>query len=193
MNQIGNAGILLISGFALVMVASFAGPPRLFQAADSQAQLQLIEAYPTRWLLSNMFFALAGLTTAAGLILFTVFNQARSPAPLNWLAALAYALGTIFWIIFLANRIQDPAQLFENYSFSPFTIALFGLLISGLLLYGIVFLQAGYPGWLGYGTVGLVALMGLLAVVMPATFFKYFPPQFLYFFTLAAGIVLIRQ
>ncbi len=193
MNQSGVAGVLLISGFALVMIASFAGPPRLFQAADSQAQLQIIEAYRTRWLLSNVFFALAGLATAVGLILFAVFNHGKSPAPISWLAGLSYALGTLFWIIFLANRIQDPAQLFENYSFSPFTIALFGLLITGLVLFGIVLLQAGYPGWLGYGTVGLVALIGLLAAVMPGTFFKYFPPQFLYFFTLAAGIVLIRQ
>lgn len=193
MDQIGVAGILLIGGFGLVMIASFAGPPRLFQEADNQVQLEIIEEYPSRWLLSNVFFALAGLVTATGLVLFTASNQGQGSALVSWLAALAYTLGTLLWIIFLANRLKDPAQLFDNYSFSPFTIALFGLLIIGLLLYGIVILQAGYPGWLGYGMAGLAAVIGLVAVVVPGTFFQWFPPQTLYFFTLAAGIVLIRQ
>jgi hypothetical protein len=193
MEQISVAGMLLISGFLLVMAASFAGPPRLYQEANSQEQLQLIEEYPNRWLASNVLFALAGLATAVGLILFTFSSQGEGSALISWLAALAYALGTLFWIFFLANRFQDPAQLFENYSFSPFTVALFGLLIIGLLLYGIAFLQAGYPGWLGYGTAGLVTVIGLLAVVIPGTFFKWFPPQTLYFFTLAAGIALLIQ
>lgn len=190
MDQINLAGILLVSGFVLVMIASFSGPPRLYQQADSQAQLQIIRDHPSRWLFSNALFGLAGLLTAAGLILFTATSQNSLT---SWLAALAYALGTILWIVFLVKRIQDPAQLFENYAFSPFTFALFGLLIIGLLLSGVVYIQADYPAWLGYGTTALVTLIALVAVVIPATFFKWFPPQILYLFTLAAGIVLVGR
>lgn len=192
MNQPNLSGFLLIGGFVLVLLASIASPPRLYQEPDSGQRLQSIEDHQTRWITSNLLFGLAGLATAAGLILFSIYLQNEVSPWLNWLAALTYALGTTAWIIFLVQRAIDPAQLFEDYTFSPFTIALLGLLLCGLLLYGILYLQAGYPGWLGFGTAGLTVLIGLLAIVFPDRFFASFPPQALYLFTLAAGIVFLR-
>lgn len=193
MDQLKLAGILLVAGFALIIIASFVGPPRLFQEPDSQKRLAIIETYQLLWVASNALFALAALTTAAGLILFSVFVGDEVNLMLNRLAALTYALGTAAWVIFLYNRTINPAQLFENYSFSPLTIALTVLLLTGLLLYGIVYLQAGYPGWLGISTAALTVLIGALALVTPDRFFASFPPQALYLFTLAAGIVFLRQ
>ena len=138
-------------------------------------------------------FVLGGLATVARLILFTIYVQGEVNSLLNWLAALSYSLGTVLWIIFLYNRTINPAQLFEDYVFTPSTIALIGLLLGGLLLYGIVFIQADYPGWLGFGTVGLSVLIGAPALIFPGRFFASFPPQVLYLFTLAAGIVFLRQ
>lgn len=193
MNQLNLPGYLLIAGFVVVLLATFAGPPGLFQEPDSEKRLEIIETYQSRWVASNVLFVLGGLATAAGLILFTIYAQGEVNSLLNWLAALSYSLGTVLWIIFLYNRTVNPAQLFEDYAFTPGTIALIGLLIGGLLLYGIVYIQAGYPGWLGFGTVGLTVLIGALALFFPSRFFASFPPQVLYLFTLAAGIVFLRQ
>jgi hypothetical protein len=193
MDQLNLAGILTIAGFLLIILASIAGPPRLYQEPDVQKQIEILEDHSTRWVISNIMFGLGGVVTAAGLILFSILVQGQVNTILNWLAALCYSLGTLLWILFLYNRTVNPSQLFENYSFSPSTIALIGLLLSSLLLYGIVYIQAGYPGWLGFGTISLTVLIGILALVFPARFFASFPPQILYFFTLAAGIVFLRN
>lgn len=112
---------------------------------------------------------------------------------LIWLTVTAYILGAIVWAIFMFQRTVDPASLFTSYAFSPLTIALVGLSVIGLLLYGILFLQAGYPSWLGVGTIAGMALIGGAALLFPAQFFASFPPQVFYLFTLVAGIVIWRQ
>lgn len=193
MIQSNLSGYLLIVGFVLVLLATFVGPPRLYQESDSQQRLEIIETHQGRWLLSNVLFGLGALATAVGLILFSLNVGGEVSSVMNWSATLAYALGTVLWLLFLFNRTIDPAQLFEDYAFTPGTIALIGLLLVGLLLYGIVYLQAGYAAWLGFSTVGLTVLIGALALLFPNRFFASFPPQTLYFFTLAAGIVFLRQ
>ncbi|MDX1614606.1 MAG: hypothetical protein R3300_09875 [Candidatus Promineifilaceae bacterium] len=193
MNQLDVAGIGLITGFILTILATVAGPPRLYQESDSQIRLKLIRDYSARWLASNMLFGLGGLATAAGLILFSLYVRGEVSSTINWLAALGYGLSTVLWLVFLYNRQVNPAQLFEEYTFSPFTVALFGLMLIGLLLYGAVYIQVGYPGWLGVGTVGVTALIGALALLFPRGFFASFPPQILYMLTLAAGIVFLGR
>lgn len=193
MDQLNLAGVLLIAGFGLIILASIASPPRLYQESDSKKRVEIIETHQSLWMASNVLFGLAALATVAGLILFSISVQGEVNSLLNWLAALSYGLGTALWIIFLYNRTVNPAELFGDYDFTAGTYALIGLLLGGLLLYGIVYIQAGYPGWLSFGTVGLTVLIGVLALVFPSRFFASFPPQVLYLFTLAAGIVFLWQ
>lgn len=186
-------GILLIAGFALVIFASIASPPRLYQESDSSVRLQIVKRHMRIWITSNVLFVVASVSTTAGLILFSTHVSGPVNAIPNWLAAGAYSLGSVAWILFLYRRTVDPAQLFESYRFSYFTAVMIGLLVFGLLLYGIVLIQAGYPGWLGYGSVGLMALIGAFALIRPARFFASFPPQIIYLLTLAAGIVMLSD
>ena len=193
MNQPAFSGLLLILGFVLIIVASIASPPRLYQESDSRVRLEIIKEHNTRWTTSNVLFALASLVTAAGLILFSYFVREDVNPLLNWLAILAFSLGALAWTIFLYQRQVDPSQLFEDYTFSPLTIALISLALLGLLLYGVIFVQAGYPAWLGYGTVGLTVIIGILAIIFQDQFYANFPPQVFYLITLAAGIVMLRR
>jgi len=193
MDQEQLAGYLLIAGFVSVLVASFVGPPKLYQEPESETRLALIADHPTRWAASNLFFALGGLVTAAGLALFSLQLRGSVSTWLIGLGATAYILGTIVWAIFMVQRTINPASLFTSYAFSPLTVALLGLTVIGLLLYGVIFLQAGYPGWLGVGMIAGMTLIGGPALFFPAQFFKSFPPQILYLFTLIAGIVMLRQ
>lgn len=193
MSQQQLAGLLLVAGFVFVLLASFVGPPRLYQERESETRLEIIANHPTRWATSNLFFALGGLVTAGGLALFALQLRGSVSSWLLGLAAAAYILGAIVWAIFMYQRTVDPASLFTSYAFSPLTVALVVLSVTGLLLYGIIFLKAGYPGWLGVGTIAGMALIGGAALLFPAQFFASFPPQVFYLFTFVAGIVIWRQ
>jgi hypothetical protein len=180
-------------GFLLVIAGSVVSPPRLYQETDIQIRLEIVEDHMARWTASNVLLGMAGLVTAVGLILFSYYVRADVNSLLNWTALLAYSLGALAWIIFLSQRQVDPAQLFEDYTFSPLAIGLISLMLLGLLLYGVIFIQSGYPGWLGYGTVGLTAIIGILAIIFQDRFFANFPPQVFYLITLVAGIVMLRR
>jgi hypothetical protein len=193
MNNLQVAGIALIAGFVLILVATFVGPPRLYQEPDSDTRMQIIADYPTRWAVSNLLFALGGLTTAAGLMLNSLQFRGSVSGWLIGPSTGVYILGAVLWAIFMYQRTVYPASLFTSYAFSPLTIALFGLMVIGLLFYGIIFLQVDYPSWLGIMTIAGMALIGGAALIFPRQFFESFPPQLLYFFTLAAGIVILRQ
>ena len=67
MNNEQLPAILLILGFVSVLVASVVGPPRLYQEPDVNRQLELIEEHQGTWIISNVFFGLAGVVTAVGL------------------------------------------------------------------------------------------------------------------------------
>ncbi|HEX6306408.1 MAG TPA: hypothetical protein VFZ76_19565 [Anaerolineales bacterium] len=193
MNQGQLAGFLLIAGFVSILIASMVGPPRLYQEPESETRLQIIANHPTRWAAANLFFALGGLVTAGGLTFFSLGLRGSVNMWLVGLSAVAYILGAIIWAAFMYQRTVNPASLFTSYAFSPLTVALLGLIVIGLLLYGVVFLQAGYPGWLGIGMIAGMALIGGAALLFPTRFFEAFPPQVLYLFTLIAGIVMLRK
>lgn len=193
MNQAQIGGLLLVAGFIFILAASLVGPPRLYQEPDVNRQLELIAGHSTAWIASNVFFGLAGLITAAGLALFAMHLRGSENA---WLAAAGagvYLLGAIVYAIFLYRRTIEPAALFANYAFSPLTVVLLGSLVIGLLLFGVFFLRTGYPVWLGVGTTVGMVLIGGAAFFFPAQFFQFFPPQALFLFTLAAGIVMLRR
>lgn len=193
MNQAQIGGLFLVAGFIFILAASFVGPPRLYQEPDVNRQLELIAGHSTAWIASNVFFGLAGLVTAGGLALFALHLRGSENAWQAGTGAAAYALGAVVYAIFLYRRTVDPAALFANYAFSPLTVVLLSSLVIGLLLFGVVFLQAGYPGWLGWGVIVGMVLIGGAALFFPAQFFQSFPPQALYLFTLAAGIVMLRR
>jgi hypothetical protein len=193
MSQQQLPAILLILGFVLILAASTVGPPKLYQEPDIEKQLENIGNHTTSWTVSNLFYALAGFVTAGGLIIFSLQLRGSGSFWLAGAGSAAYILGAVAYTIFLYRRTVDPAALFTNYTFSPLTVVLLGSMVIGLLLYGVAFLQAGYPGWLGVGMIAGMVLIGGAALVFPAQFFKSFPPQVLYLFTLIAGIVLLLK
>ena len=195
MTQSQLSAIFLIAGFVFILAASTVGPPRLYQKPDVAVQLELIANHQTTWALSNLFYALAGVATALGLAIFSI-HLLKNDDVTSWLViagAAAYVLGVAAYAIFLYRRTVDPAALFTNYAFTPLTAVFLGAIVTGLLLYGVAYLQAGYPGWLGITTIAGTVLIGGAALIFPVRFFASFPPQLLFLFTLAAGIVILRQ
>jgi hypothetical protein len=193
MNTQQLPAILLILGFVLILVATIIQPPGLYQEDDSNRRLELIASHSTRWITSNLFYALAALVTAGGLTLFSLQLRGNNNMWLAGAGSAAYLLGAIIYAIFLYRRTIDPAAIFMDYKFSPLTAILLGSLVIGLLLYGVTFLQVGYPHWLGMSLIAGMLLIGGAALFFPAQFYKTFPVQALYLFTLVTGIVMLRQ
>jgi hypothetical protein len=187
------SAVLLIIGFVLVIIASVAGPQSLYREPDVNKQLQIVADHGTAWLLSNLFFGLAAVVTAVGLVLFALHQRAGGGGALAAAGAGAYILGAAAFAFFLYRRAVDPASLFTNYRFSPLTVLMLGSLTVGLLLFGMAILQAGYPGWLGAGLIAGMALIGGLALLFPVRFFKSFAPQAFFLFTLLAGVVMVGR
>jgi hypothetical protein len=105
------------------------------------------------------------------------------PAALN--------IGAVILIsIFLYQYIKDPLSIWKGSGQALLTVAALILMMIAGIQYGILFVQAGIPRWLGYLTIGYC----LLAI---AAFFILKPPPFyvisLYFFVLlGVGIALVR-
>jgi hypothetical protein len=57
MNMLKLAGVLLVVGFVLYLIAMFVAP-RLYQEPDIGKHVAIIAANQTRWNVSQLFFAL---------------------------------------------------------------------------------------------------------------------------------------
>jgi hypothetical protein len=193
MNAAQIAGFMLIAGFVFVLVASTTGPPGLYMEPDLDRRLELVTTHVASWAASNLFFGLAALLTAVGLSLFSLHIWETVNPWSAGVGTAAYILGALAYAVFLGRRTVDLAALLGDYTFSPQTAILLASLVIGLLLYGVVILQAGYPGWPGWGFIAGTVVIGGAALFFPAPFFQSFPPQLLYLSTLVAGIVLVRS
>lgn len=193
MNLQRLAGILMIVGFALVIIGSIVGP-QIYQETDNAVRLNLIANDQTGWFISNLSFALGAVVTAIGFLLISLHLRGSVSVWLLYLAAAVFISGSVLWVIFLYERATDPAAYIEIDSLMITLIyTFFWLTEAGLLLYGIVFLRGSYPNWLGYVSIVFVGLLGGAALIFGSQFFEFLPPQIFNLLTLVIGIVALRQ
>lgn len=187
------AGISMIVGFGLVMIASFVGPNAVYTAPDSNTRLEIIAQNQGRWTATNLIWAVASLVTAAGFLLLTLALRESQIPWLLYAGAAAFIVGMLAWAIYLYQRIGDPAGNLYTSPPAPLSLVFAWATIAGLALFGVAVLQGSFPNWLGYT---LLVAMGLLAAGFIFFFdvvYASFPPQFFYLLTLIVGIVALRQ
>lgn len=187
------AGVLLIVGFALVLIASVVAPTKVYRAPDNEARLEIIARNQTRWAATNLIWAVASLVTATGLAMLTLHLRASQSPWLLYAATVAFVVGAVAWAIYLYQRIADPAGNLYTTPPPPLSLLFAWATIVGLGLYGVAFLVGSYPDWLGYI---LLVAMGILTAGMVfffEAFYASFPPQLFYLLTLLVGIVALRQ
>ncbi len=95
MNLQRLAGILMIVGFALVIIGSIVGP-QIYQEPDNAVRLNLIADDQTGWFISNLSFALGAVATAIGFLLISIHLRGSVPLWLPYLAATVFILGSVF-------------------------------------------------------------------------------------------------
>jgi hypothetical protein len=193
MGYLKLAGVLMIAGFVLVIIASSIGPNDVYSAPDSKTRLEIIAQYQGRWQATNLIWAAGSLVTAVGLLFLTLDLRRHQSPWLLYIAAAAFAIGSVAWAVYLYQRIGDPAGNLYTTTPAPLSLVFAWATLAGLALYGVAFLQGSYPNWLGYT---LLVAMGLLVVGLVFFFdvvYASFPPQFFNLLTLIVGIIALRQ
>jgi hypothetical protein len=183
----------MIVGFVLVVVASLVGPNEVYTAPDSDTRLEIIAQNKGRWTATNLVWAVASLVTAVGLLLLTLgLRDSQSPW-LLYAGAAAFIVGAVAWAIFLYQRIGDPAGNLYTKPPAPLSLVFVWATIFALGLYGVAFLQGGFPNWLGYTLLVAAGLFVAGLTFFFDAFYASFPPQVLYLLTFIMGIVALRQ
>lgn len=187
------AGIVLIVGSVLFMIAAFT--PLTFKVimADIQQRIDLIQNERTGWVLVNILFGIGSVVAVVGLVLFAQHVQSigdNTPVRVvSYLGAATAALGALCWIIIVYNRAALPPQeVANNLSVNYWIFPAYTLLTQiALMIFGFVLIQSGYPAWLSWG----MLVSGGLSIVAYLVF-KDMPPFVHYVLLLVMGIALVR-
>jgi hypothetical protein len=189
------AGLALIAGALLFFAAAFSPiSGRVFSpSASAQDQIEAVVNQPLAWTITSILFAPGAVVAVLGLFLYSChLVAAGAPSSLSniaMLAAVLAAVGAGMWTIVNYYRIvHTPEQVFlegslgGGWMFPTYTV----LTQLALLLIGYTLLQAGYPGWLGWGMIVLVSLTIIAMVV-----FRDMPPFVHYIWILVMGIMVV--
>jgi len=183
------SAILLIAGFVVLMVASLLGPRGIYQTSDPSERVQIVEENMTSWKITQSLTGLGLLLTAAGFFVLNTRLYTMGNAWVPTLGAAAMVVGAISAALFLYRQTTDPLSAFEG-AYSGMQTLAYWLWLAGLLLFGVSFLQAGLPAWLGYLTAGAALVYGIVFLVSGAGFLTPFLVALL---SLVIAIILLRQ
>ena len=188
------SAIVLITGAFLFFMAAFSPiSMRVFQVdITPEEQIQIVSDGRTAWVITSLLFGAGSVVAVIGLFLFarTVSGSLASTTTLLAYGAATIALiGALFWVAVVYLRIaHTPEQVFLEGSLGgQWMFPLYTALTQvALITVGYVLLQAGYPGWLGWG---MIALVGL--TVIGAIIFRDMPPFVHYLWLSIMGCTLL--
>ena len=185
------ASILLIASFPIILLAMPFGVPGYYRTQDIGERLQLVAQYRTRWHVNKNLIHLWTFLSTAGAVVLAIYLRRKGASTTAPLAAILLSLGSISY--FLVNYTQqfDLARYLAG-KYPDYHVYGNWLVLAGLLLLGLAFLQAGLASWLSYLTFAAAILPAAVLLIRPALywlipFFPYMPLLFL------IGIVLLRQ
>lgn len=187
------AGVGLIIGSVLFMIAAFTPLTIRVVIADRQQRIDLIQNERTGWVILNILFGIGSILTFVGLAMFAQHVQSIGYNTLvkavSYLGVATAALGALCWIIIVYNRAALPPQeLNDTLSVNNWIFPAYTLLTQcSLVVIGFVLSQSGYPAWLSWGILGLGGLSILTYLI-----FKDMPPFAHYVPLLVMGIMLVR-
>lgn len=180
------AGLLIIAGLALALIASFVFPPAYYMAEDPAERAQILSANRAGWVASCWLYVAAGIASAAGILLIA----RRVGSILAVLGGVAFALGAAFWAVYAARRAFEP----EFAQTGLWMESVFAWLAAdGLVLLGVAFLRSDWPRWVGYVSVGYGVAFGLAGLLAGSRVIDFFPPQLPFLVACAAGVSALRR
>jgi hypothetical protein len=185
------SAFLLIAGFAAMALSFLLGPPGIrqtYQPPDPHKRIQIIEQYKTRWNISQSLIGLSLLLTTIGFFVLNTRLYTLANAWVPTLGAVAFIAALIPAVLFIYRQTTDPLGSYEG-AYSGMLTLYSWLALAGLLLFGVAFLQAGLPAWLGYLTAGTAIVYGVVFLVTGSGFAT---PFLISLLSLVIAIVLLR-
>ena len=183
------SAVLLIAGFAVLLLGFPFGVPGLYQTTGAAERVQLIEKHKTRFKVTQVSLALGFLLTTVGFVVLASELRKVGNAWIPTLGAAALVVGVILGEYFIYRQTTDPLRAYAG-QYSAFETLYYWLTLAGLLLFGVAFLQAGLPAWLGYLTAGAALIYGVVFLVTGSGFLT---PGFVTLVGLVTAIVLLWQ
>jgi hypothetical protein len=177
------AAILLLVGSVLFISAAFMPVSQVYIAPTPDAKLQIIYSDRTGWIASQVLFGLGASIAAIGLG-FVAYHLRTTPGAVwAYIGLGAVILGAVFWEWYVYIRTLDPEGFAEGGPIGWLFPAYALLTQSGLLVFGVAYLRAGYPAWLGG-----ITIVGAVIFFIVFLILKDIPPLLYYFLTFIAGI-----
>jgi hypothetical protein len=181
-----GAVILLISS-VLFVIAAFMPVSHVFAEPSQAAKLEIIASNRTAWSASQVLFGLGASIAAIGLAFVAHHLRDTPGAVWAYIGLAAVILGAVLWDGHVYLRAIDP-EGFVGGRLIGWLFPAYALLTQvGLLAFGVAYLRAGYPAWLGGVTVAGAVIFFIVYLV-----FKDIPPFVYYIPTFIAGIRLMR-
>ena len=180
---------IILVGCLLFLFAAFNPSAMAFGAQGAAAKLEVIRRHERLWVLSQYAFGLGAVVTAAGyLLLARSYGPQSAFGGLLNLVSVGMLAGALLWGINLFACATDFEGFGNgtqpNWPFIAFTL----LTLLGLAVWGYVFLQGGWPVWLGWGTLGLAVALFVLLLIL-----KDMPPFVYYVISLELVWVLFKS
>ena len=180
------AATFLLVGSVLFIIAAFMPVSQVYVAPSPAAKLEIIESNRTAWTASQVLFGLGASIAAIGLGFVAYHLRGTPGAVWAYIGLAAVILGAVFWEGHVYLRAVDPESFVAGRLIGWLFPAYALLTQLGLLAFGIAYLLAGYPAWLGGITLGGAVLFFIVYLV-----FKDIPPFVYYILTFIAGIRLM--
>jgi hypothetical protein len=175
--------VALLAGFAVGLGRS------IYRTQNFNERIAIINASKTRWIASQALFATSAVLSAAGFFELNIWLYGRAdPWPFT-LGAGAMIISAISGVLFVYRQTTDPLSSYQG-AFRAFEFVYYWLAVGGLLLFGVAFLQADMPVWLGYLT---VAAASAYAIFLAASDVGFATPGLVFILTLVIAIVLLGQ
>ena len=160
------AAIILLVGSVLFIIAAFMPVSRVYAEPSQAAKLEIITSNRTAWSASQVLFGLGASIAAIGLGFVTYHLRGTPGAVWVYIGLAAVILGAVLWDGLMYLRAIDPEGFVEGRLISwPFPV--YTLLTQvGLIAFGVSYLRAGYPAWLGGITVGGAVVFFIVLFVL---------------------------
>ena len=182
------AGLIVVVGSLLFLVTPFVGSASLYRLAPED-RMAWIEGHSRTVAIQNSLVAIGSVMVAVGYVTWSIETVSLT-GWINATAAITIALAAASTAAFFYQTTKSPESYHVADHISEVGYASFVLMSAAAVLYGVLFLQAATPDWVGLLSIVVGAFMGGALVIAGG---KELLPQPYYVVTLVAGALFLIE
>ena len=189
-------GFILILGFVMLVAGAAIAPSAAYEGSIED-RLAVINSNEGQWLLSKVFDGLAVVFASVGLVMLAIVNNRSHGGWLNTLGGVCLGIAGIVGLVWIYILVTDPGPLYDRETPAPIVVLFITMVALGLLAFGLHFLRADYPRWVGLVTAvvggGILVAQVLIQILNTGPEVAFGLGSLMYLVFLAIGIMLVRR